>query len=261
MALAAKQASLHLAVDTTSGVKPSDVAKALKRNGDKQSERVSLPPPPPTPPSESGGLGGFTLPPPPDPHGHMTFDDVINLPPPPDDMMGEYPTLPPPTSFAEEKGNTPKPTKTKGDLVTSSAHDSGVDDVITRTSALKSIETISVVSSTSNISSEEGSDPGVSLTYDKGEAPITLTKVNFGSSEVATPVVCDITKKPLHEWDVAEVGRWLVGIGLGTHAEKFAENEIDGSHLPQLGKDELSELGVTRVGHRLNFERSLKKLS
>ena len=67
-------------------------------------------------------------------------------------------------------------------------------------------------------------------------------------------------EKPLIEWTVEDVGNWLDNLGMGMYGQVFMENEIDGSHLPDLGKEELQELGVTRVGHRLTLERSLKKL-
>jgi hypothetical protein len=40
----------------------------------------------------------------------------------------------------------------------------------------------------------------------------------------------------------------------------FLDNDIEGSHLPSLQKDDLVDLGVTRVGHRMNIERALKDL-
>ncbi|KAI1896280.1 hypothetical protein AGOR_G00093170 [Albula goreensis] len=42
--------------------------------------------------------------------------------------------------------------------------------------------------------------------------------------------------------------------------ERFLDNEIDGTHLPSLTKEDYLDLGVTRVGHRMNIERALKRL-
>lgn len=47
---------------------------------------------------------------------------------------------------------------------------------------------------------------------------------------------------------------------MAEHRDAFMENEIEGSHLPNLQKDDLIDLGVTRVGHRMNIERALKLL-
>ncbi|XP_068169527.1 SH3 and multiple ankyrin repeat domains protein 3 isoform X1 [Antennarius striatus] len=65
-------------------------------------------------------------------------------------------------------------------------------------------------------------------------------------------------QKPLHLWNKYDVGDWLESINLGEHRAGFQEHEIEGSHLPALTKDDFAELGVTRVGQRMNIERALK---
>lgn len=67
-------------------------------------------------------------------------------------------------------------------------------------------------------------------------------------------------QKPLHLWNKYDVGDWLASINLSEHRERFQEHEIEGSHLPALTKEDFAELGVTRVGHRMNIERALKQL-
>ncbi|XP_034735763.1 SH3 and multiple ankyrin repeat domains protein 3 isoform X2 [Etheostoma cragini] len=67
-------------------------------------------------------------------------------------------------------------------------------------------------------------------------------------------------QKPLHLWNKYDVGDWLESINLGEHRAGFQEHEIEGSHLPALTKEDFAELGVTRVGHRMNIERALKML-
>ncbi|KTG37056.1 hypothetical protein cypCar_00036329 [Cyprinus carpio] len=67
-------------------------------------------------------------------------------------------------------------------------------------------------------------------------------------------------QKPLHLWNKYDVGDWLASINLSEHRERFQEHEIEGSHLPALNKEDFAELGVTRVGHRMNIERALKQL-
>ncbi|KAM8861947.1 SH3 and multiple ankyrin repeat domains protein 3 isoform 2-T4 [Synchiropus picturatus] len=67
-------------------------------------------------------------------------------------------------------------------------------------------------------------------------------------------------QKPLHLWNKYDVGDWLESINLGEHRAGFQEHEIEGSHLPALTKDDFAELGVIRVGHRMNIERALKQL-
>ncbi|XP_036076305.1 SH3 and multiple ankyrin repeat domains protein 2 isoform X2 [Rousettus aegyptiacus] len=68
------------------------------------------------------------------------------------------------------------------------------------------------------------------------------------------------TAKPVHLWTKPDVADWLESLNLGEHKETFMDNEIDGSHLPNLQKEDLIDLGVTRVGHRMNIERALKQL-
>lgn len=66
--------------------------------------------------------------------------------------------------------------------------------------------------------------------------------------------------KKLPQWSVAEVSAWLKELGMEMYIDAFKDNEISGEHLPDLGKDELIELGVKRVGHRMTIDRSVKKL-
>ncbi|KAM8794752.1 SH3 and multiple ankyrin repeat domains protein 1 [Eudromia elegans] len=64
--------------------------------------------------------------------------------------------------------------------------------------------------------------------------------------------------KPLPFWSKFDVADWLEYLNLGEHRERFLHNEIDGSHLPSLTKEDYIDLGVTRVGHRMNIDRALK---
>ncbi|XP_074554109.1 SH3 and multiple ankyrin repeat domains protein 3 isoform X5 [Halichoeres trimaculatus] len=67
-------------------------------------------------------------------------------------------------------------------------------------------------------------------------------------------------QRPLNLWNKYDVGDWLESIGLAEHRQRFQEHEIEGSHLPALTKDDYVELGVTRLGHRINIERALRQL-
>ncbi|XP_040834267.1 SH3 and multiple ankyrin repeat domains protein 1 isoform X1 [Ochotona curzoniae] len=64
--------------------------------------------------------------------------------------------------------------------------------------------------------------------------------------------------KPLGFWTKFDVADWLEWLGLAEHRARFLDHEIDGSHLPALTKDDYVDLGVTRVGHRMNIDRALK---
>ncbi|TNN24818.1 SH3 and multiple ankyrin repeat domains protein 2 [Liparis tanakae] len=65
---------------------------------------------------------------------------------------------------------------------------------------------------------------------------------------------------PVELWSKHDVADWLESLNLGEHRDAFLDNEIEGAHLASLQKEDLIDLGVTRVGHRMNIERALKAL-
>jgi hypothetical protein len=46
---------------------------------------------------------------------------------------------------------------------------------------------------------------------------------------------------------------WLRGLGVDKYEAAFRENEIDETVLPSLTHENLKELGVTALGHRLKL--------
>ncbi|KAG8438299.1 hypothetical protein GDO86_008832 [Hymenochirus boettgeri] len=94
-----------------------------------------------------------------------------------------------------------------------------------------------------------------------------LFGMSMGRSRSPSPSVLQqsmsnkpFSAKPVHMWTKQDVADWLESLHLGEHKEMFMDNEIDGTHLPSLQKEDLIDLGVTRVGHRMNIERALKQL-
>ncbi|XP_071966476.1 SH3 and multiple ankyrin repeat domains protein 1 [Engystomops pustulosus] len=75
---------------------------------------------------------------------------------------------------------------------------------------------------------------------------------------ILPPTEKPFASKPIHFWTKYDVADWLDYLNLGEHREHFLDNEIDGSHLPSLTKEDYIDLGVTRVGHRMNIDRALK---
>lgn len=65
----------------------------------------------------------------------------------------------------------------------------------------------------------------------------------------------------LDAWDVLTVCDWLLSIGLGEYADNFRENHINGRALALLGRDDLAEMGVRSVGHRLAILRARAEAS
>lgn len=62
------------------------------------------------------------------------------------------------------------------------------------------------------------------------------------------------------KWDTNDVCEWLNTHGLSMHEKSFKENEIKGDHLQELSREDLRDLGIVKIGHRLTFEREAKKL-
>lgn len=69
----------------------------------------------------------------------------------------------------------------------------------------------------------------------------------------------EFRNKPLQQWSGKDVSDWLESLFMPEYKTNFTEAGITGTTLATLDSDDLSELGVKRVGHRLNIERSLKR--
>ena len=52
---------------------------------------------------------------------------------------------------------------------------------------------------------------------------------------------------------VMDIVVWLRSLGLGKYEEAFRENDIDETVLPSLTHENLKELGVTSLGHRVKL--------
>jgi class 3 adenylate cyclase len=59
---------------------------------------------------------------------------------------------------------------------------------------------------------------------------------------------------------ILDIDTWLHGIGLGRYAELFRSNDIDGTLLRRLTGDDLTELGVTSLGHRKKLLEAIEAL-
>jgi uncharacterized protein YjiS (DUF1127 family) len=56
-----------------------------------------------------------------------------------------------------------------------------------------------------------------------------------------------------------QVSEWLEKLGLGQYAQRFAENDISFSVLPDLTDQDLKDIGVS-LGHRRQLLRAIAKL-
>ena len=62
-------------------------------------------------------------------------------------------------------------------------------------------------------------------------------------------------------WTVAQVGQWLVSLGMATVVDKFQANEIDGMCLSEgLDDESLAAVGVTIPVHRKKIQTALAML-
>ncbi|KAJ8340544.1 hypothetical protein SKAU_G00351770 [Synaphobranchus kaupii] len=91
------------------------------------------------------------------------------------------------------------------------------------------------------------------LASGRSRSPSPLTLVQAVSNK-------PFASKPVLLWTKHDVADWLESLNLAEHKDAFLDNEIEGAHLPNLQKEDLIDLGVTRVGHRMNIERALKIL-
>jgi len=57
------------------------------------------------------------------------------------------------------------------------------------------------------------------------------------------------------------VTEWLEKLGLGQYAQRFAENDISFSILPDLTDQHLEKIGVASLGHRLQLLRAIGDLT
>ena len=57
-----------------------------------------------------------------------------------------------------------------------------------------------------------------------------------------------------------QVADWLEKLGLGQYAQRFAENDISFSVLPDLTDQDLKEIGVASLGHRRQLLRAIAEL-
>jgi hypothetical protein len=58
-----------------------------------------------------------------------------------------------------------------------------------------------------------------------------------------------------------QVADWLEKLGLGQYAQRFAENDISFSILPDLTDQHLEKIGVASLGHRLQLLRAIAELT
>lgn len=56
-----------------------------------------------------------------------------------------------------------------------------------------------------------------------------------------------------------DVCDWLAEHGYEQYTSSFQENEIEGSHLATLTRDDLTELGINKLGHKIGILSLIEK--
>ncbi|KAI1902595.1 hypothetical protein AGOR_G00017550 [Albula goreensis] len=63
------------------------------------------------------------------------------------------------------------------------------------------------------------------------------------------------------KWDMEEVAAWLDSLGLGEYRELFVRHDIQGSELVLLERQDLKDLGISKVGHVKRILQAIKELT
>ncbi|XP_041354554.1 uncharacterized protein LOC121372324 [Gigantopelta aegis] len=208
---------------------------------------------------------GFVAPPPGfgDSSGQTARDGVVQI-----DI------IPPPAHFANESSTDEG--VHSGDQGGSSAF--GHDDAASQVSSVSTISTLSSEpgegggASRTNRSYEiappppPGFDDSTDPTYEEIQGSGFIPpppEFGSGSQDASNKnkPMRPFQTKPVDSWLCTDVMDWLDSLNMSQYKAGFAKNCIDGPKLQGLGRNDYIELGVVQVGHRMNLERSIKKVA
>lgn len=80
----------------------------------------------------------------------------------------------------------------------------------------------------------------------------TVATSKSSTSTNSREVVCS--------WGTSEVVTWLEAMQLGEYVDSFVKNDIRGKELLVLGRRDLKDLGVVKVGHVKRILQAIKDL-
>ena len=69
-----------------------------------------------------------------------------------------------------------------------------------------------------------------------------------------------IHEKSYKDWNNDDVCSWFDSIGMAEFIQAVKDHKIKGIHLPNLSKEDLIELGVTKLGERMTIDDEIGKL-
>lgn len=148
-----------------------------------------------------------------------------------------------------------------------------MDNLVPQDDSLSLISSLSTLSTLSTSSTEHPIEivPPPPSGFEDKASPVS-TDQGFEESFIPPPPQFDaFTKnaastknsfrnKPVEDWFYVDVLDWLESVQMQQYKVNFANHCIDGKKLLNLKRAEYITLGVTQVGHRMNLERSIKKL-
>merc|ERR1712070_1131558 len=66
--------------------------------------------------------------------------------------------------------------------------------------------------------------------------------------------------KEVGKWSPKDVAQWACQSGFIEHSDALLKHQIDGEILPMLGESALREIGFTKVGTRLEFQKAITEI-
>lgn len=69
------------------------------------------------------------------------------------------------------------------------------------------------------------------------------------------------TREAVSNWSVNEVVTWLETMQLGEYVDSFLKNDIRGKELLTLGRRDLKDLDVVKVGHVKRILQAIKDMN
>lgn len=80
-----------------------------------------------------------------------------------------------------------------------------------------------------------------------------------GQTQLKPPLTT--TREAASNWSVDEVVTWLETMQLSEYVESFMKNDIRGKELLTLGRRDLKDLGVVKVGHVKRILQAIKDMN
>ncbi|KAG5357237.1 Protein STE50 [Yarrowia sp. C11] len=65
---------------------------------------------------------------------------------------------------------------------------------------------------------------------------------------------------PSQAWTTDQVGQWISSLGFPQYSKSFIDNNITGDVLVHLDHDDMSDIGVAKVGHRVRLLKSIYQM-